>query len=72
MDRVDKTIKATLTKKTSIQQVEVGTLLVSQTTRFPSYSHPDARESTTGNWLELQSVAPPVVKVSKTISFLAF
>ena len=68
MDRVD-TITATLTKETSIQQVE-GETLVSPTTRFLPYSHPDVRKSTTGNWLVQPSVAPPVVKVRNYLYFL--
>lgn len=64
MDREDTTMTPTLTRKTSILPVGAGTLLPSPTTRSPSFSRPDGRESTTGNWPVLQSAAPPVVKVS--------
>jgi len=63
MDREDTTFTETLTRKTTIQQGGVGTLLVSQIIRFLLCSRPDA-ETTTGRYLELQSAAPPVGKVS--------
>lgn len=75
MDRVGTTITAILTRKTTTQQVGEGTLLISLTTRYRSYSHPDVKESTIGNWPVLQSAVPPVVKVRQCnlcFSFLSY
>lgn len=44
-----------------VQQAGKGTLLPwGRTSR-----HPDVHQTTTGNWLERQNAAPPVVKVSQ-------
>lgn len=62
MDLADLSTRATLKKLTTQQ--------VTRTTRFPSVSHPDAAETTAGDWLVQRSAAPPVGRVSPNIGLM--